>query len=308
MAFKHQEKNIKKITAFTSHFGIFQTGPKDDTREFLSSMEVYNENGDIIEDVKYFEDGDEDERALYEYDDQNRVTSEQIAYALSESSDRREIRRDDNARTEEEIIFYGEEPGEKIITKFNEDKDPVEIITYNDEGGIETRQLMTYARPNKVKKEEMYDADGELIKKVVNHYDDNGELIGQEMETTDEEQIPYQVVKIDKSDQEEVVSTYDNEGNLIMKNTQKLNDQEKVEEQITETFTGGHQVRVQKMEYNDQGRLALRLVLDGRGNLLRKHEWVYNEEGFIVEEYEFMNGYDGKNVNSKTRYEYEFYS
>lgn len=305
---KHQDKHIKKITSYTTKFAIFQTAKKDEGHEYLSNIEVYNENGDLIENTSYFEDGSEDEKAVYEYDDKGRVISEQIFYALSESDEIRKIKYNDQENTTEETLYYGAEPADKVEIRYNENNEIIEEKHYDEEGVLVQHRKVEYYKPHLISMDETYDGYGNLIKKIQTDYDEKDKVISQVI-FNEELELPVQITNIERMEDQEIISANDQEGNPLYKLTQTLDSNGNPVEVIEEHFYQQEGSRKQQNEFTEDGKLLKSEVYDDAGNLLRRQEITYNDQGLPEEESHFRNNmYMGQNDHTITRYEYELFN
>lgn len=296
---------VKSMVRHTLPHALMHTDSEEEAR-YKSYEEIFDEQGNVVEQVKYNPDGSEDERAKFEYDQKGRLVEERIIYELSESDEIRKIEYDDAQNIRTETQYYGGEPGEQVITRLNGDDDVVEVRQTDEEGELVFVQTIEYYKKGLVSEEKEMDGEGNLIKKVTSTYDGNDLLTGQEIESYDEH-LPSHVIEVTRGDNKEIIESLNEDGKAFQRRTRKFNAKGQMIEFINEDYTESFNNRIQKLEYDDRDNIVKNEVFDMNGNLTRKQEFTYGEGNLPKEEIFFNNNLFTGNEHTHTLIEYEFY-
>lgn len=299
-------KNIRKIISFTTNYGMFQRSGNEEF-EYKSKETVFDEAGNTIKEVRFLENGDEDEAIIYLYDDKNRLVAETVFFELSESEEKRVIKRNDADKTEEEIIFYGDEPGEKVLRKLDEKGNVIESTHFDEDGNEIGRTEYTYTSGGKIATEKEFDEDGNVIKSLTNEYDEKGYILKQKMESDYEDRLDH-VLEYQREDKKEIITTKDLKGNVQLRVENEYDEKDNLIRYRFESIIEPLESRIQELEYDENGKLISNKVKDLGGNLIRHQELEYDEEGFLVEEVTISsNPLAGHSQHARIRYEYELF-
>lgn len=123
----------------------------------------YNEQGNMIEQNRYFSDGKEENKSHFQYNENGKKLKKEIYDVAKESMYRWNYEYDEQGKLIEINIY--DSNGElirKIIYRYDEKDRVIEEIGYNSEGNLEDRQ--TYE-------------DNGLKNKTESHYNQNGVLV-----------------------------------------------------------------------------------------------------------------------------------
>ena len=295
---------IRKERIYSAPFALFEKEPEG--KGYLLEEREYDGLGHLIKMTRYFEDGNLDERAEYEYDEKGRLVEERVRYALSDSSDKRCFIYDDEKNLETEIYYYGDEEGEKTLTLKNEEGDILEIRRLDDMGMLINREVFEYFAPGKKSYEAEFTGEGVKLKEVITRYDENGKEISQEVWSAEEVEIN-QRVEIVHEAQKEVAKAFDQEGELLYTRIRVFDEKGNLTEFIhTDANEGGQ--TIQTVEYDDEEHPLLVEWRSGSGNLMRKQKSEYNESGHLVKEFYFdLNPLTGQQTHQITLHEYEYF-
>jgi hypothetical protein len=298
---------IKKIKNYTVPFAIFENQVETSEKEaYLSLVDEFDEQGNIIKGTKCLEDGSIDEQATFVYDEKGRLIEEIQYFALTENEDKRKIEYFDSENKVVETYYYGDEAGERMIMINDEDGNPLLIERYDLEGQLESRKKYTYLKPGLVSVEEDFDGIADATRTVKNFYDDKDVLIRQEIESDHEDEIN-QVIQIEKTGLKEISKAFGEDERLLYTRIRQFDADGnllsfKHQDEGADEFTMMH------IEYDDKNRPVSEEWKTNAGQLLKKQTFQYNNEGFIAEELYFEpNPYIVENSHSLRRFEYEYF-
>lgn len=300
----NKSMDIKKQRVYSAPFALFEKEP--DSKGYLLEEREYDKDGNLLKVVRFFEDGSKDEEATYKYDDKGRMTEERVFYALSDTIDLRKINYDDEQHTEEEIYYYGDEEGERTITKKNEANESLEIRRLDEEGQLVKKELYEYHQKDKPTLEAEYTGEGVMLKEVRSEYDDQDRLVKQHIKSSDEMEID-QTLEITHEEGKEIAKAYGEDGEWLYTRTRHYNDDGNLQQFEHEDASTGEKT-IQAVTYDEKGNPTLVEWRNGEGDLMRKQETKFNEEGQMESEFFFdLNPMTGRQSHMVTSYEYEYY-
>jgi hypothetical protein len=298
---------IKKIKNFTVPFAIFENQVETSEKEaYLSLVDEFDEQGNIIKGTKFLEDGSIDEQASFVYDEKGRLTEEIQYFALTENEDKRKIEYFDTENKVTETYYYGDDPGERVIIVNDDEGNPLQIERYDLDGQLESRKKYSYYKPGLVAEEEDFDGIADATRTVRNFYDDKDILIRQEITSTHPDEIS-QVIHIEKNGLEETSKAFDMDSKPLYLRIRQF-DADGNLLKFTHQDHGADEFTEMTIEYDDKKRPVSEDWKANSGQLLKKQTFQYNDEGFIAEELYFEpNPYIMENNHSLRRFEYEYY-
>lgn len=297
-------KIIRSIDAYTIPIRMFENEDQaDENRAFLSAQETYDRQGNLLEEVKYLEDGSVDERATFNYDEQGRLTEERVYHALSENEDLRKINYED--RKVKDVVYYGEDPGEETITLNDEHGHPLEVRRTDPDGELEEITRFTYHKPGVVQEELNLDAGEEPLKRIRSTFNEEDQLIGQEIWSVDPNEIN-QTIVIKKEPGKEISEAMDDQGELLYTRIQEFDEKGNLTKFIHRDASGSETIR--ETTFDDQDRPISLEWRNGQGMLLKSQTYEYNEDGQVAEETYFeTDPYSQQNIKQKIRFHYTYF-
>lgn len=295
---------IKKVIVFKQVYQLFEDSKNTPEKEFKELETLFDESQNIIRETKYLEDGSVDEMATFKYDANKRLTEEKVVSSLSEGEDRRVLEYDDASGTVTDINYYGEEPGEKTITKRNKDGDITDITRFDEEGNLTSETRISYFKPGLVLIEEELDETGNIFKRVSNVYDEKDQIISQEIMNEDEEP-PEIFISIARQELTETTTAVDKEEEILYTHTRFFNKQGQLEKLEVNGPDSEYSVYY---EYHTSGKPGLQEIRDAADNLIRRHEFTYNDKQQLSQEILLDNqAYMRENTHIRSRYEYDYF-
>jgi hypothetical protein len=293
---------LKTVKRFTRIFKSLQFNSNSaEGLEFLSLESVYDEEGKLLEEIKYREDGTMDERNLYRWE------NNQLVLHLIEMPDegmREEYRytRTDEGKLLKEQKFYGDDAGEATEYFYNADGQVEKVIQYDADGQKE--------------QEEHFDYENKLLKK--HRIFDGNEALLSVSEYVHENSRP--VMRTDNDGEGTLLHNtsyhYDDKGNLIK--TITTNPQGKVIESysvsfdekgnITEKAFREFHPRTFRYQYDEQNRCTEEEMYNAFGQLASKTVYEYNEAGELLSQinYNLDHHHSHHDSNKAHRFEYGF--
>lgn len=293
---------LKTVKRFTKVFKSLQFNSNaDNGAEFLSLQSFYDEDGNLLEELKYFEDGTVDEKNMYCWENKQLIS--QITEMPQEGM-REEYRytRNPEGKLIKEQKFYGDDSGEATEYFYNPDGQIEKVIKYDADGAKEH--------------EEQFEFENKLLK-FHRIYDSSGSLISVS-EFTNEDGRPVLRKENDESGNpvHETAYQYDDQGNLIK--TVTKNPEGKVIESysvkfdehgniIEKTFRDFHP-RSYRYRYDEHNRCVEEEMYNAFGQIASKKVYEYNETGDLLSEinYNLDHHHSHHDSNKAHRFEYGF--
>lgn len=297
-------KSICSIDTYTIPIRMFEDKEQaDESRAFCSAQETYDKLGNLMEEVKYLEDGSVDEKSTFTYDEQGRLTEERIYHALTENEDIRKVSYED--RRVLDIVYYGDDPGEETTTLNDEHGHPLEIRRTDPDGELEEIIQFTYRKPGIVAEEVHLDGGEEPLKRIRSHFNEEDQLVGQEIWSADPNEIN-QTIEITREEHKEISKALDEKGNLMYTRIHEFDERGNLIRFIHQDTSGAQSVR--ETEFDDQNRPVALEWRNENGMVFRSQQYTYNEEGEVTEEMYFESDpYSQQNVRQKIRYHYQYF-
>jgi hypothetical protein len=266
---------------------------------------VYTTDGLPSEEIRI----DDDERREvhhYTYDANNKLIIHHIEIEEEGVSEQFEYTRDDKGRITEEIKFYGEDPGERILYSYGATDNPVSIERFDADGEPESFETIIYNEkylPTEIKK---MDGQRNLTEHSVVEYNEkelpvskitrngNGALVSTASFSYNDKD---EIIRVTETNSDgvitsDILTTYDERGNVI--------------ERVIKDFHS----RTLHFSYDDNNNCIEEITLDEHGNMIMKTSYQFNELNQVIEEsgYYLDTNRGAKSGNSKSRYEYEYYT
>src|SRR5215467_7013565 len=128
-------KKIKTIKKFSAHYKSFNFASPDlkSDDEFLDSEIHQDEKGNVIEEIKYADDGSVEERNTYKYDANGKLLEHILYYEVDDVTEKRMLKRDAKGNLLEEQKFYGDDSGEKTEYIYDGKENVIERKYYDEE-------------------------------------------------------------------------------------------------------------------------------------------------------------------------------
>ncbi len=225
----------------------------------------WDESGNLIDDMEY--DVDADGKVLFAYKNYLDGSKDTITYVYDNNDMlvKKEVLTDEDELELVEIFAY---EGNKLI--LHESRDEAGELVFREETKYDVR--------GQVLESATWSAETDITSKVVNQYDDEGELISVTSFSGDDELI----FKV----------TYEREGELITGVSEESPDRKVLT----------------KIEYDDHGNAIAQEERNDSGELSSRIERTFDEEGKVTESEAIIDTHGaGRNQHYVLKYEYEYY-
>jgi hypothetical protein len=300
---------LKSIHRFTSHYKLlsFNDAPEKDG-EFKSSLMLFDEKGNISEEVKYTREGDVEERIQNTYDANNKLTEESIHFVLDNTFEKRQIKRNAKGLPIEERKEYAD--GSVDLTLYNLDPQDniAEVLKFNEDNTLEGKVILAYEN-HKLIEEKKYDGQDQVLEHRKQSYDAQGN-IKEVTEYSPEENIAYTTVyEYDQKGNNTSSSYFDANYNLIVKTTSIHDEKGNLTEKFIEDFSSSSGRKTMRFAYDENNNCIEEAVFAANGNLIRKLSTQFDDLGNPIEElnFEVDLSHGGRDEYFGNRYEYEFF-
>lgn len=270
----------------------------------LHSFNEYDKNGSITTEKRYDIYGNLVDISRLKYDDSSRLVEECLLDENGDIMERRTFEWDKNGNLLRELQHYIDDSYDTTEIVYDKDGNITEKNKHDSDGEFDGKELSEYKDGKKIR-EEIFDENNQLIKKITYDYDDNGYLT--ERGNWD----------IEDDDYYKIVNKYDDKGNVIR--VLKYNDSEQLIEKSV--YSLDNEFRVVKIVEEDQFReVEVELEYDSKGNVIRQKE--INSEGemnhLIIRKFDENNNISESEVSINGHgqeldqhylmtYNYEFY-
>lgn len=265
----------KKIT-------VIQTIYKDDSfaAEAISSERtlaetVYNEDGQILEEKRYAQDGSIENTLINTYENGLLVMQEHQG-EFDEFSEKLEFKYDDKGHLSKQLKHYADGSIDETIFSYNTQWQLIEKKTINDEGEQEELSRYTYDG-SKLATEETLDADGELVNSYHNTYDEAGNVIEQIVDGIEGFQ---KIVHVFNSNNQRISTQKYNEDDECIEETLIEESEDRKLLKMQESINGN--ISYYTIELDNAGRQIKQEETDEDGDLISSIEREYDENGNLL--------------------------
>ena len=296
------KKKIKSTTLHRFDSVISpSTGNKTESRGYKYSHSTFNEDGQILMEIRYNEDGEEEEKFVNTYDSKGRLTEEITYLSDEEMAEHKSYERNEQGQIiraykhyqdgDKDTIHYNRDDGGKLIEK-------ITIDSYNEE---EAREIIEYVN-DKLKQRKVYEYDELMLDESYN-YDDEGNITEYSKWTIEEENSKF-------------FNLFDKKGNLVkaMKHNLKdkliskaeyMYDADKLVKIIEENQ---YEKNTTTLTYDDHGNPLEQVELNRAGELNNQAIRKYNDNHDVAESEVFID-FHGQRINQHyvLKYEYEYF-
>lgn len=277
----------------------FQDGEPSD-EGFRNSFKEFDKNGNVVKE-EYYRRGDINQELSYKYN-QNQNKTEYVNYNVEEDEVRFKQTIDYNSQGEKirENRFNGSE--HRVIDyQYNSDGKRSKIIKKDRGGNLVQRRLFSY--DGNVVNIRVLDGSGELTSRIVNKYDNNGNLI-EHLEFKPNGQRIKKISYTFDDKNNKIEETKYQKGNFIYCKEFTYNDNDQLVEIQKEQPRD--EIRISKIfEYNNEGQLSKEMWYDSMADKYSHKKYEYDDRGIVKEARVYYALYDYKVLY---RYNYDFYN
>jgi len=295
-------KILKSVTLIKNDYTIDDIQSTDfQVREYKYSYSEYDQQGNMLADIKFLADGSVSDKSEYSFDEEGKLIEEIFYLDESEIAERKTYQRNEEGKILDLYLHYAD--GSSDITKYKYDDSGklIEKLTIDSDDDIDKTEVFTYEN-EKLVLYRAFDADNELIAERSQKFDDKErltELVEWEenvidrtrtVEHYDEQGRSAEIIKYDENDHLLEKITYDyGSGNIPQK---IIEERQNIKNEIL-------------LQYDDQGNMILQEEFDQDGILLTKVVRKYNEDKRVIESDVFIDG-QGRYISQKYFIKYEY--
>ena len=301
-----QKKAVKSINKYATPIRSMMRAGTDS--EFAAEYKVmtatFDEQGQLLEEIKYFDSGEIEEIHQYEYDKNGRVTLHKISIPGEGIEESFITERDANGNPLKITKMYADEVGEITQYLYAENGKPVQVDQYDADGEHEHTEWVTYDDQSKAIKKVVKNHQEDTVSNYLFSYNDKPLLILQE-EVDDKGNVLSRLT-----------FDYDEEGREI--NSRQTNEANKKVAEVLTTYnelgkmirreSHSFYIRISGYEYDEKGNLIEESLSDENGFVITRSRYVYDENDRPAEEtlYETDLTRAGRDTHVVHRYEYTF--
>lgn len=296
------ENDIKSITQWNHKF----KDGKPAKDGYKNAYKEFDENGNVTKEI-YFRQGDINQELSYKYDhNQQKTKYENYDASKDEISFQQIIDYNDKGKKIQEKRYNGSEHF-KINYKYNNQGDRTESIKKKRKKSgasvtYELEEKRIYNRDGNKVTIEVLTPDDALIKKIVNKYDNNGNLV--EFSEFDENDNRLKQISYEYNEKNQKIKEIKHQrGNFIYEKQFQYNDQNNVAEIQTEEPKG--EVYISKVfDYDNDDNLVKEMRFEPRVDKYSHKKFSYNEDNILEEVEVYYATYDYK---IQYKFDYEYY-
>lgn len=295
-------KKVKSVNLFKKDFFPSQTtANKFRTVEYKYSSTEFDENGNILLELKFNSDQKLEDKFKYTYDANGILIEEKHYLSYKDLAEHKTYELDSNQKIQKAFKHYNDGSKDTIHYNYNNDgnlKEKVTIDSYDEE---EAKEIFEYEGKNLVKRE-LYEYD-DLISKETFAYDPDGNVV-EETSWTEDESTRRTNSYDDKGNLEKVLF-YDKKDELVAKTIYTYNDENKIVAVAEETPYGNSSTVI---TYDEKGNAIEQIELNEEGKINNSAKRKFNKNNDIVEIEVFIDLH-GKGINQQyeLKYEYEYF-
>jgi len=266
---------ISRITVFRKDLI-----PSSGQDEYLYTDSKFDpDTGLLIEEIRYTPDGQVEEAAKREYNSKGLLTLSELTDGEGIIIEKRTFETDAQGRTIREFIHYFDETTDRIENTLDDEGRLVRRELFDESDQIETLEIFQF-NGDKLTRQAELESNGEVIKEKLFSYSEKG-LLDEEILIDNAEGL---YVKKEfyhnQDDKVEEIMLYDKAGEPIERYIYSYDEEGRPMIVIEETKS---QKNSTTFHYNENGEVILEEETDHKGNLVKKVERSYNENGLISE-------------------------
>lgn len=291
---------IKSVTLMMHNYGIdgFQADELH-IETYPHIKTVFDEKGNVLEEINFTRDGDNESRYVHRYDDQGRVL-ETLYYSSEDLTDRRTYERMADGKISRELKHYLDGSFDTITYHYDGQGQLIEKITSDEEDYVESRTVYEYSDSHLLAEKEM-DGEGTVISEKKYTYDDHGNLTEFEEWNRESDSHIRTVEEYDDKGLRILASRY-SDGKLKERIGYSQDEKGRVTRMTEENERGAS---TYQFEYDEAGNLLVQEETDWQGEVISKMERTFDSGGRILENKVFIDG-QGRRMSQYYRIEYVY--
>jgi len=269
---------------------------------YLYSEKEYDEAGHLIQEVSYDGSGEVQEHLKYRYDNEGRMIEVHNYYDKNEDSliesTTYTFQHGDNPVSA--VKHYADGSEDQIYYTYNNDGQVIKKEVLNDEGETEELEQWRYEEGREVWYERK--EFGEQVFREEQEYDEQERLAVVTLWDSETDRTLMHKLFYNEEGHRNRIEKFDDHGKLIsvieipaFENGEPLEMNENV----------GGQIRSNRYQYDEAGRMVLHQELTPEGNMLTEVVKTYDEEGRL-QSTEVITDRHGMGMNQRYRIEYKY--
>jgi len=299
-------KPLKTATLYKNDY-LLEDVQSDDLkiRAYKYSETHYDEQGNVVMEVKYTENGEVSEKTVNRFDEKNQLIEEIYYLDEEEIAERKTFEKDDSGKIIRAFKHYLDDSKDTMEYHYNDNNQLIEILGFDVDGDLERKEVFSY-QDNYIAGRKAFDEENELVLEKIYTYTDNGNSVdtAEWDEMTGEKRRT--VEKFDKNGIILETLRYDQEDQLIDRVFFTADDSGKIVSWIEESEQQGKSNTT--VTYDEKGNDVLQEEQNESGEIITKVERKFDSDNRVVESKVFIDG-QGKHMSQKyfISYEYTFH-
>ena len=294
-------KKIKSVRLFKHD----DAGKKDSdsvNKGYKYSMTDYDENGNIILEVRFNPDEELEDKYIYKYDKKNQLIEDIHYLTYKDIAEHKTYDMDEKGKIIKVYKHYNDGSKDTIEYRYNEKDLLIEQVTIDSYDEIEAKNIYEYENENLIL-EEVYEYD-ELISKQSFSYDEKGNIIEENKWTEDDGNLR-RVNEYNDNNELIKVLFYNRKEKLAAKTEYSYSESGKISK-VTEEDQHGKNITT--IQYDDKGNAVEQVETNPNGDVNNKAIRKFNENNDVVETGVFIDLHGtGPNQEYILRYEYDYF-
>ncbi|MCB0821870.1 MAG: hypothetical protein KDC09_04185 [Bacteroidales bacterium] len=293
-----------KSTTLHKYDIIYPNGPDGEPSQtgYKASFTEFDENENIIREVKYRPNGKPDERFEATYNQDGFLIEEKSFLDEDEPAEHKTYERDENGKAVKMFRHYVDGSKDTINFFYNADGMPIKKETIDSYKELEAVEERTYSG-DKLLSRKVTEYDEVVLDEKL-EYDNEGNLSKQTKWSIEEEDITW--VNHFNAKGSLVKSQKYGPKNKLLAVSEYIYDDKGLLTKIKEE--SGYGKSETELEYDEKGNATLQRELNEQGEINSEVNRQYNEQGQVSETEVFMNMH-GQAVNQHyiLKYEYTYF-
>jgi YD repeat-containing protein len=270
-------KKIKKMQVF-----YIDVAPEGEFADFRSKprtahqLQVFDEQENLLEEVKFDHFGNEIGKSVFAYNENGHLIAEETYDEFGNLEEKQTFKRDDKGKLLQSFVHYLDESVDAVDYAYNDNGRLIRKTLTNDDGEVESEDKVEYDGDLMIK--EVSVEQGEVVKEHEFFYGDSDKPTEASIRNQDE---AYRLVN-DYDENGNLVKTlkYDTDDNLIEKHVMRYDNENRLIEKTEEDQMKKNTISI---DYDDKGHAVGQKEANSGGSLNHQVERDYNEDGRLEE-------------------------
>jgi antitoxin component YwqK of YwqJK toxin-antitoxin module len=272
--------------------------------QYVNGTKEYDVNGNLICQKSFNRDQENGEHVEYRYNDLNQVIEELIFFDDDQLAETHRYEYDEQGRVKYESISYQEGSMDHVNYTYHSNGKLHERVQEDEEGTVESREVTEYDG-EKLTRESLYDAEGELVSDTRHTYDEKGNLIETIAWTAEHDEQVKISYEYDEKGRRECTETFSGTGQIVARTTVTYDDKDNVIEMLEEDTIA---TKNTKITYDEKEQAVLQEEFNEQEELNHRIERTYDEEGQLIESLVYVDRHDqGPDQYYAVRVDFEFH-